>query len=90
MHHVYVLISLKDRRLYVGYTTDMNHRMTEHRSGHVLSTQNRQPVKLIYFESYLTSKEAKRRELYLKGGNGRAGLKKQLIFTLAKFGYKHL
>lgn len=89
MFYVYVLISLKDQRLYTGFTTDLERRLKEHNQGQSEATKNRRPFKLIYYEAYLEEAEAERRERYLKGGNGRAQLKIQLSFTLKKFGYKH-
>ena len=35
---VYVLISLKDKNLYVGYTTDLQERLTAHFKGQADST----------------------------------------------------
>jgi putative endonuclease len=88
MYYVYVLISLKDCKLYVGYTSDINRRLREHFDGKAISTKNRRPLKLIYYEFYIEEIEAKRRELYLKGGNGRTQLKVQLSVTLRKFNYR--
>ena len=90
MFYVYFLFSIKDRKLYVGYTNNLNRRLQEHMDGKVLSTKERQPLKLIYYEAYITEPEAKRREKYLKGGNGRAQLKIQLSETLNQCGYKYL
>ena len=90
MFYVYVLISLKDHKLYTGYTGDLEKRIQEHFSGRSIATKDRRPFKLIYFEAYLEECEAKKRERYLKGGNGRANLKIQLSVTLKKYGYKYL
>ncbi len=89
MHYVYVLFSHKDRKLYVGETNDVARRVWQHQSGLVLSTKQRLPVSLIYFEGYTNTYEAKRRERYLKGGNGRESLKHQLEMTLHDLGYRH-
>jgi putative endonuclease len=90
MYYVYVLFSLKDYKLYVGYTGDLKRRISEHSAGFSTATKERRPLKLIYYEAYLEELEAKRRERYLKGGNGRAQLKIQLSYTLKKFGYKFI
>ena len=90
MFFVYILFSLRDRKLYVGFTTNLEERMDEHQRGDVLSTKERRPLKLIYYEAYLKRNEAERRERYLKGGNGRQQLKIQLSETLKECGYKHL
>ena len=90
MYCVYVLFSHKDRQLYVGYTNNLERRMKEHFEGKVSSTKRRLPIALIYHETYLKWSDAKRRETYLKGGNGRAQLKVQLQDILKELKYKHL
>jgi len=89
MYFVYVLFSKKDRKLYVGYSKDVQTRFNRHKSGQVPATVNRRPLELIYYEAYSSPQEAKRREKYLKGGNGRAQLKIQIEDTLKKLNYKH-
>ena len=64
--------------------------MEEHQRGSVSSTKERLPLKLIFYEAYLTRSEAERREKYLKGGNGRQQLKIQISETLKECGYKYL
>ena len=90
MYYVYILFSTKDRKLYTGYTTNLKKRILRHRYGEVKSTKDRRPLKLIYYEAYLVEKDAKGREKYLKGGNGRAGLKIQLKESLLNLDYKYL
>ena len=90
MYLVYILFSLKDNQLYIGYTNNLDRRMKEHFNGKSLATKNRLPLKLIYHETYLKWSDAKRREKYLKGGQGRAQLKIQLQDILKELGYKHL
>ena len=89
-YYVYVLFSIKDKKLYVGYTQDIQRRFSEHIQGNVPATWNRRPLELIYYEVYTNPIEAKRREKYLKGGNGRAQLKQQINLTLKSLGYKYL
>ncbi|MFY9492979.1 MAG: GIY-YIG nuclease family protein [Minisyncoccia bacterium] len=78
MQYVYILHSLKDMGLYIGYTTDLRKRYQLHQDGKVLSTKHRLPVKLIYYESYLNRIDAKKREIFLKSGSGHRFIKKQL------------
>lgn len=87
-YYVYVLFSLKDRRLYIGQTNELQRRMKEYWRGEVLSTCHRRPLKLIYFEGFLTRQESKRREVWLKSGAGRIELKSILMLTLEKIGYR--
>ncbi len=75
MFYIYILKSLKDNRTYVGYTNDLERRLSEHNSGKNIATKNRRPLELIFSEQFETSAEAKKRELYWKSGGGRRKLK---------------
>jgi putative endonuclease len=88
MYYVYVIFSLKDRQLYIGYTDNLKARFLRHKGGFVRSTKYRFPIKLIYYECYLLESDAKRREKFLKGGKGREELKIQLRDVFEKLGYK--
>jgi putative endonuclease len=90
MYYVYILFSLKDRKLYTGYTSNIKRRIKQHKNGEAKSTVDRRPLKLIYYEVYLIKQDAEKREKYLKGGNGRSGLKIQLRECLKRYGYKFL
>ena len=70
-HYVYVLESRRDSNRYIGYTTDINRRLKEHNSGVSFSTAPRRPFTLVYFEGCRSEGDAKRREHYLKGTQGR-------------------
>lgn len=88
--YVYVCLSLKDRKLYVGSTNNLERRQKEHSDGLVTSTKHRQPFELIYYGVYLFEKDARLREKYLKsGGRARANLKLQLEETLKEKGYNY-
>ena len=58
---VYILISLKDSKRYIGMTSDLNRRLNEHNSGKVKSTKNRRPMKLIYTEEFDSKEDAMKR-----------------------------
>lgn len=74
-HYVYVLRSIKDGRLYVGYTTNLKRRLAEHNAGTVPSTRHRIPFKLIYYEACRHQADALRRERYLKTTYGKRYIK---------------
>jgi len=74
MFYIYVLKSLKDGRTYVGYTNNLEERLKKHNSGQVKSTKHRQPLELLFSESFEKSPEARRRELHWKNGGGRRKL----------------
>lgn len=75
---VYVLYSYKDGRLYIGYTTNLRQRVTDHFKGHSKSTSLRRPFRLIFCEYYLSKKDAQRRERYFKTNAGKRALKLML------------
>ncbi len=74
-YYVYILYSLKDKGLYIGFTTNLKNRLTKHARGEVASTKFRIPFKLIHYEYFINKKDAKARETYLKSGYGRDQLK---------------
>ena len=78
MHYVYIIKSLKDKKIYIGHTQNLMKRFQEHNSGLIKSTKNRKPFKLIYYEASNTLKDAVNREKSLKTGFGRAYLKRRL------------
>ena len=84
MFYNYVLQSLKNWNLYVGYTTDLRKRLKEHNQGLNQSTKPYRPWKLIYYEACLDREDAKRREDYLKTSQGQRLLKRRLKKYLYK------
>jgi putative endonuclease len=85
MYFVYLLISLKDKKFYTGYTNKLSKRLNEYKQGKVFSTQNRRPLKLIYLEACYNKEDAKAREKYLKSGMGKRYLKNRLKNYLKSF-----
>jgi putative endonuclease len=51
MYYVYVLQSEVDKKLYVGYTSDLRKRMNAHNNGRVSATRDRKPLELLYYEA---------------------------------------
>ena len=64
MFQVYVLQSLKDKRTYVGFCSDIEERLIRHNNGFVSATKNRRPFKVLFTEETRDMQEAKRREKY--------------------------
>ncbi|MDD2753313.1 MAG: GIY-YIG nuclease family protein [Candidatus Portnoybacteria bacterium] len=77
-YYVYILESLKNKELYVGYTGDLNKRIKEHNRGLVFSTKPYLPWLIIFYEAYRSEKDARRREAYLKTSQGSRLLKRML------------
>jgi putative endonuclease len=53
-------------RFYIGCTSDLSRRLTEHNAGKTRSLRSARPVTLVYQEMYNTLGEARRRERDLK------------------------
>lgn len=89
-YYVYILLSLKDKKFYTGFTSDLKNRLTEHAKGNVRSTKDRRPLKLIHYEYFINESDAKAREVFLKSGFGRNQLKESLKRTLVELGYNNV
>jgi len=85
MHYVYVLLSLKDEKFYIGLTGDLQRRLKEHNTGKNISTKSRLPLKLLYYEAHLSKADAMRRERYFKTTKGKSTLKQMLRDSLKSF-----
>jgi len=66
MFYFYIIESQKDHSLYLGSTIDLKNRIREHNKGESKFTKNKIPWKLIYYEAYLTLKQARYREWKVK------------------------
>ena len=78
MYYVYVLQSLKDRKLYTGYTEDLRRRVNQHNNGKIVSTKFRRPFAVVYYEACLSKADALHREKYLKTRYGKSFFKSRL------------
>jgi len=84
MYYVYVLLSLKDKKFYIGFTNDLKKRLKEHNSGNNISTKSRLPLELIYYEGHLSKKDTARREKYFKTTKGKSTLRQMLRDSLGR------
>ena len=85
-YYAYILFSLKDRGLYIGYTSDLNKRLRLHAVGKISATKSRLPVLLIHYEYFINRADAKARETFLKSGYGHkqlADILKRTIISLS-------
>ena len=71
MFTVYILLSEKDNKRYIGFTHNLERRLTEHNSGKVKSTKNRIPLKVIYTEEFVLKSDAMKREKQIKSKKGK-------------------
>ena len=58
MFYVYVLRSESDFGFYIGFSTDLKKRLSQHRRGASFATKSRGPWKLIYYEAYTEREDA--------------------------------
>ena len=80
MYFVYVLKSLKTGRRYIGFTSKSpQERLEAHNSGVSPWTHQNRPLTLVYQESFSDRQKARRREKFLKTGNGRKFLDNKIV-----------
>ena len=77
-YYTYILQSLKNNSLYIGYTSTLKVRLKSHNAGENKATKPFIPYRLIFYEAFLNRIDAKNREVYLKGGYGRKTIKSML------------
>lgn len=82
MYYVYVLQSLKDKKLYIGFTSDLKRRSKEHKTGGSDSTKKRLPFRLVFYEAFISKKDAEKREQYFKTTKGKRTLRLMLKDSL--------
>lgn len=78
MYYIYILKSKVDNKFYTGFSGNLKKRINEHHLGNVISTKNRRPLELIYYEAYQYKENALKREKFLKTTKGKMRLKKQI------------
>ena len=78
MHYVY-LLSDNTGKIYIGFSSDLRKRLSDHQKGKVYRTRRLTNPKLIYYEAYLDINLAKIREKNLKKrGSSYQGLIKRI------------
>ncbi len=66
MNYTYIL-QCKDDTFYTGWTNNLEKRIKDHNDGKGAKyTKARRPVKLVYYETYETKKQAMKREYEIK------------------------
>ena len=78
-YSVYILFSLKLNKYYVGYTSDLETRMTKHLSSHKGYTGQIADWKVVYREQYGSKADAIRREKEIKGWKSRKMIEKLIV-----------
>jgi len=70
MYFVYVLKSQKDRKHYIGSTSNMEKRLFAHNEGLSTSTKHRRPFKVIFVKEFKSKADATKFERLLKKQKG--------------------
>ena len=79
MNYVYILKKLNLKHIYIGFTKDLKKRIQRHK-------YIRPEYKLVYYEAYLSERDARKRERQLKQyGSSLGHLKNRLFNTLSDF-----
>lgn len=73
---VYVLQSLKNGQLYIGFTCNLTRRFEEHNKGQNKSTKGFRPFKILFTKVVKDGKQARLFEKKLKKGYQREKFKK--------------
>ncbi|HHE76468.1 MAG TPA: GIY-YIG nuclease family protein [Candidatus Parcubacteria bacterium] len=82
MYYVYVLYSKKLNKRYIGYCADLKRRLRYHNSGNSKFTSKGVPWNLVFYEAFISKKDAVREEKFLKSGSGRKRLEYLLENTM--------
>ncbi|OIO52945.1 hypothetical protein AUJ46_06440 [Candidatus Peregrinibacteria bacterium CG1_02_54_53] len=78
MFHVSILQSEDSDDLYVGFTSNLKKRLHAHNQGENTSTRSHRWT-LVYYESFLSEQDARRRERMLKQYGQSLGMLKKRI-----------
>lgn len=82
MFYMYVLIMSNDQ-LYIGFTPNLKERIQKHKDGKAFTTKKYLPVKLVYYECYLSKEDALVREYQIKRfGSTWSHLKKRIYRSI--------
>lgn len=85
-NYTYVLQSIKNKRYYTGFTSDLRKRFNQRNNNENTYTKGRGPFEFVYYEACKDQKDAAQREKYLKSGRGKRYLKERLKRFLVRTG----
>ena len=71
MTYVYVFQSMRDKKmLYIGFTSNLRHRVKAHQDGLSRTTRRYRPMRLVYYEAFQDVEDGRAREKVLKQFGG--------------------
>ena len=83
MYYVYIIYSAKLNKKYIGSTQNLRKRLLQHKQKQTPFTRTASDWSLIYYETFLSKKDALAEEKFLKSGKGRDRLKFLLNDTMS-------
>jgi putative endonuclease len=78
MWYTYILYDRVRKIFYVGFTSDLKRRLSEHMAGSNHTTKRMEDIELVYYEACRNETDARAREKSLKTGFGRQYIKNRL------------
>lgn len=78
MYNFYILHSIKNGKLYIGFTPDLKARVKSHNDGKNKATKPNIPYELIFYSAFKNQKDATNCEKYFKTTAGWKRLHKML------------
>ena len=82
MYYFYILQSLKNAKLYLGFTPNLKGRLISHNKGDNKSTKPYIPYKLIYYSAFISKIDALECEKYFKTTSGWRRIKNMLKHSI--------
>ncbi len=82
-YYFYILEGNDDSKYY-GHTDNLAKRLVKHSKGHIFSTRDKRPLKLVYYEEFDSRSRAFKREMQFKNGKTRKETIKRLIDSFPK------
>ncbi len=82
MYYFYILRSLKNRKLYLGQTTNLKERVKSHNNGENTATKPNIPYELIFYSAFKNEEDAIECEKYFKTTAGWKRIHKMLENSL--------
>lgn len=82
--HCYILYSKSTNTTYVGYTSDLSRRLSEHLVSPTRTTSRAKDWELVWTAAFISKPHAESFERFLKSGNGRIFMRKRLIGNLSE------
>jgi putative endonuclease len=83
MYYFYILRSLLNNKLYLGYTNDLKKRVISHNSRNNKASKPYAPYELLYYSGFKDQKDALECEKYFKTTAGWRRMKSMLKNTLS-------